>query len=243
MLRSVRIKDHYAEQQLFLRRIALTGSVIVVAILVLIARLIYLQIVRHDYYVDLSQGNRIRNEPLPPNRGLIFDRNGVPLGLNAPSFQLELTREQVSDIDATLQGLVQLKLLDVADIPNLKKEIRNRRPFEAVPVKLQLSEDELARFAVRRQKFPGVEIQPRITRYYPLGPSAVHALGYVSAISIDDQKNIDIDEYAGTTLIGKSGVEKTYEKELHGKTGFQELLVNAQGRQQSGSKSADLKRR
>jgi len=245
MLRSVRIKDHYAEQQLFLRRVLLTGSVIVLAIFVLIARLVYLQVVRHNYYVDLSQGNRIRNEPLPPNRGLIFDRNGIALGLNAPSYQLEITREQVPDIDAALEGLVQLNLLDTADVPALKKEIRTRRGFDAVPVKLQLSAEELARFAVRRQDFPGVDIQPRITRYYPLGPNAVHALGYVSAISADDQKNIDLDEYAGTTLIGKSGVERTFEKELHGRTGFQELLVNAQGRHVEGVgvKSTGLRRK
>ncbi len=243
MLRSVRIKDHYAEQQLFLRRVVLTGSVIALGICVLIGRLIYLQVVKYDYYLDLSQGNRIRREPLPPNRGLLFDRNGVALGLNAPSYQLEMTREQVPNIDTALQSLVALKLIDSLDIPALKKEIRNRRPFESIPIKLQLSDDELARFAVRRQDFPGIEIQPRITRYYPLGPSAVHALGYVSAISADDQKSIDMDEYAGTTLMGKSGVERRFEKELHGETGYQELLVNAQGRrvERVGINTADLK--
>src|SRR5262245_59172255 len=159
MLRSVRIKDHYAEQQLFLRRVMLTGGVIALGILVLIGRLIYLQVVKYDYYLDLSQGNRIRNEPLPPNRGLIFDRNGIALGLNAPSYQLEMTREQVANVDATLKELVALKLIDNAGIPALKKEIRGRRPFESIPLKLQLTEDELARFAVRRQDFPGIEIQ------------------------------------------------------------------------------------
>lgn len=243
--RSVRIKDHYAEQQLFLRRVILTGSVIAIAITLLIGRLVYLQVVKYDYYLDLSQGNRIRKEPLPPNRGLIFDRNGVALGLNAPSYQLEMTQEQVPNIDETLKALVGLQLLESADIPALKKEIRNRRKFEAIPLKLQLTDEELARFAVRRQDFPGIEIQPRITRYYPLGPSAVHALGYVSAISADDQKNIDMDEYAGTTLMGKSGVERRFEKELHGETGYQELLVNAQGRRQErvGTKLADLARK
>jgi penicillin-binding protein 2 len=245
MYRSVRIKDHYAEQQLFLRRVILTGSVIALAICLLIGRLIYLQVVKYDYYLYLSQGNRIRNEPLPPNRGLIFDRNGIALGLNAPSYQLEMIREQVADLDATLNSLVALKLLDNAEVPALKREIRNRRPFESIPIRLQLSDEELARFAVRRQDFPGIEIQPRITRYYPLGSSAVHALGYVSAISADDQKSIDMDEYAGTTLMGKSGVERRFEKELHGQSGYQELLVNAQGRRQepAGSNAADLKRK
>jgi penicillin-binding protein 2 len=245
MFRSARIKDHYAEQQLFMRRAVAAGVLILLAIAILIARLVFLQIVRYDYFLGLSQGNRIRNEPIPPNRGLILDRNGVALGLNTPSYQLGLTREQVPNLDDTLQRLAALKLLDREDLPRLKKDIVARRSFEAVPLKLQLNEEELGRFAVRQQDFPGVEIQPRMARYYPLGASGVHALGYVSAISIEDQKTIDIDEYAGTTLMGKSGVEKTFEKELHGKTGYQELLVNAQGRRQDpvGTKTTDLKRR
>jgi penicillin-binding protein 2 len=195
-----------------------------------IARLVWLQVVRYDYFADLSQGNRIKIEPIPPNRGLILDRNGQPLATNAPSYQLEVTREQVSDIDATLIGLAQLGLLDNADFPSLKKDIRSRRAFEAVPVKLQLTDEELARFAARRYQFPGVDIRPRLTRYYPLGPSAVHAIGYVGAISEEDEKTLDINEYAGTTLTGKAGVEKAYERELHGRAGVQQLLVNAQGR-------------
>jgi penicillin-binding protein 2 len=244
-MRSVRIKDHYAEQQLFMRRAMVAGGCIVLGMLVLIGRLVWLQVIKYDYYFDLSQGNRIRNEPLPPNRGLIFDRNGVALGLNAPSYQLELTREQVPDLDATLQELASLALLDRNDAARLKKEILSRRGFEAVPLKLQLSEDELARFAVRRQDFPGVEIRPRMTRYYPAAGSAVHATGYVSAISIDDQKTIDMDEYEGTTLIGKSGVERAFEAELHGQKGYQQLLVNAQGRRvdRAGVQIGELKRR
>jgi penicillin-binding protein 2 len=245
MIRTARIKDHYAEQQLFMQRALGAGAMILIAICILIARLIYLQIVRYDYFLDQSLGNRIRNEPIPPNRGLILDRNGIALGLNAPSYQLELTRDQVPDLEGTLQRLAALSLLDRSDVPRFKKDILGRRGFETVPLKLQLNDEDLARFSVRRQDFPGVEVQPRMTRYYPLGASGVHALGYVSAISIDDQKSIDMDEYAGTTLIGKSGVEKTYEPDLHGKTGYQELLVNAQGRhvERVGVKIADLKRR
>src|SRR5438128_1192727 len=104
-MRSVRIKDHYAEQQLFMRRALAAGAAIVVAIFILIGRLVWLQVVQYNYFLELSQGNRIRNEPLPPNRGLILDRNGVPLGLNAPSYQLELIREQVPNLESTLQGL------------------------------------------------------------------------------------------------------------------------------------------
>jgi penicillin-binding protein 2 len=230
MSRSVRIKDHHAEQRLFEARAVAAAVIMLVALGSVIARLVWLQVVRYDYFADLSQGNRIKIEPIPPNRGLILDRNGQPLATNAPSYQLEVTREQVSDIDATLIGLAQLGLLDNADFPSLKKDIRSRRAFEAVPVKLQLTDEELARFAARRYQFPGVDIRPRLTRYYPLGPSAVHAIGYVGAISEEDEKTLDLNEYAGTTLTGKAGVEKAYERELHGRAGVQQLLVNAQGR-------------
>lgn len=245
MARPARIKDHYGEQQMFIRRTVTAGGLIALGILALIARLFWLQVFQYDYFLGLAQGNRIRIEPLPPNRGLILDRNGTPLALNAPSFQLEITREQVADLDDTLRALSSLQLLDREDVPALKRDIMKRRSFEAVPVKLQLDEKELARFAVRRQYFPGVEIRPRLTRYYPLAGSAAHALGYVSSISEDDQKKIDMNEYAGTALIGKSGIEKRYEAELHGKSGYQQLLVNAQGRrvEQLRSGAPDLKRR
>lgn len=230
MSRFVRIKDHHAEQRLFEGRAIAAAVIMVLALGSVIARLVWLQVVQYEYFADLSQGNRIKVEPIPPNRGLILDRNGLPLATNAPSYQLEVTREQVTDIDATLVGLAKLGLLDNADFPSLKKDIRSRRSFEAVPVKLQLTDEELARFAARRYQFPGVEIRPRLTRYYPLGASSVHAIGYVGAISVEDEKTLDLNEYAGTTLTGKSGVEKAYERELHGRAGVQQLIVNAQGR-------------
>jgi len=245
MARSVRIKDHHAEQRLFEGRAIAAAVIMLVALGSVIARLVWLQVVQYDYFADLSQGNRIKIEPIPPNRGLILDRNGLPLATNAPSYQLELTREQVTDIDATLVGLAKLGLLDNADFPSLKKDIRSRRIFEAVPVKLQLTEEELARFAARRYQFPGVEIRPRLTRYYPLGASSVHAIGYVGAISEEDEKTLDLNEYAGTTLTGKSGVERAYEKQLHGRAGVQQLLVNAQGRtvERIGKDAVKLERR
>lgn len=245
MLRRTRIKDHHAETRMFTQRALFATSVIALGIFALIARLIYLQIVRYDYFAEQAQGNRVRIEPLPPSRGLILDRNGVPLALNSPSYQLELTREQVPDLDATLQGLAALNLLDRDNIANLKRDIKRRRSFDAVPVKLSLSEEELGRFAVRQQDFPGVEIKPRLSRNYPLSASGVHALGYVGIISEADQKVLDGEEYAGTTLVGKAGVEKSHELELHGKAGYQQLVVNAQGRRvdQLGARKADLVRK
>jgi penicillin-binding protein 2 len=241
---SVRIKDHHAEQQLFEQRAVVAAVIMLIALGMVIARLVWLQVVKYDYFSELSQGNRIRIEPIPPNRGLILDRNGAVLATNAPSYQLELTREDVEDVDTTLIGIAELGLIDKADIPTLKRDIRGRRAFDAVPIKLQLTEEELARFAARRHHFPGVEIRPRLTRYYPLADSSVHALGYVGAISEEDKKRLNIDDYAGTTLTGKNGVEYAFESQLHGKAGFQQVLVNAQGRsvERIGDEAANLER-
>lgn len=245
MPQSVRIKDQHYEQRLFERRAIGAGLIMLFAIGAVIARLIWLQVVRYDYFVELSQGNRIKVEPIPPNRGLILDRNGVPLATNAPSFQLELTREQVGNVEETLQALSEIGLIDASDIPGLRREIRNRRSFDSVPLRLQLSEEDVARFAARRYDFPGVEIRPRLTRFYPYGPSSVHALGYVGAISERDKETLEVNDYLGTSLIGKNGVERAYEKELHGKAGSEQLLVNAQGRRVAtlGRATSDLVRR
>jgi len=245
MAGSLRLKDHWAEQRLFGRRIIAATFVILLLVGVLFARLFYLQVVKHEYFSDLSQGNRIRIEPLPPSRGLILDRNGEPLALNRPAYQLELIREQTPDVEETLARLVQLDLLAADDLERLRRLIKARRSFDAVPIRLQLSEEELARFAVNRPDFPGVEVRPRLTRHYPKAGTGVHAIGYVGSISEADQERIDVANYAGTTLIGKLGVERAFEDELHGETGYQQLLVNAQGRRvdRVGMSTPELTRR
>jgi penicillin-binding protein 2 len=245
MARQSRLKDHHAEQRLFARRVVAASMIIFLLIGVLFARMFWLQVVRHDYFSELSQGNRIRIEPIPPPRGLILDRRGEALALNRPAYQLELTREQTPDLEDTLARLVDLGLIAPEDLEHTRRLITARRPFDAVPVRLQLSEEELARFAVHRPDFPGVEIRPRLTRYYPHAGVGVHAIGYVGAISEQDQERIDESKYAGTTLIGKLGVERNFEETLHGDTGYQQLLVNAQGRRvdRVGIKAPELERR
>lgn len=230
MVRGVRIKDHWAEQRIFDQRVLIAGVVIVTLTLILIARLFLLQVIRHDYYAELSQGNRVRIEPIPAARGLILDRNGEVLAANQPAYQLELVPEQVGDLDETLARLVSLGLLESDDIDDVRRTIKSRRPFDSVPIRLRLSEEDVAKFAVRRFEFPGVDIRTRQTRWYPHNEIAVHALGYVGAISEQDLDRIDRAAYAGTSLIGKLGVESAYEKELHGTNGFREVLVNAKGR-------------
>ena len=176
--------------------------------------------------------------------GLILDRNGLPLATNAPSYQLELTREQVEDLDATLAGLAELDLIDKADIP--APEARHSRPAQLRCGAGQAATHRRGARSLRRApaRVSGVEIRPRLTRYYPLGASSVHAIGYVGAISEEDKKRSIIDDYAGTTLTGKSGVERAYEKELHGRAGVQQLLVNAQGRsvERIGNEAVKLER-
>src|SRR5262245_49799894 len=231
---TVRIKDHWAEQRLFESR-AVAAAIIVIALtLVLIGRLVILQVVRYDYYADLSQGNRVRVEPLPAQRGLILDRNLAVLAENRPAFQLELVRERVPDVDDTLNRLIEINVLPAEDFDETRKLVKSRRGFESVPIRLRLTEEETARFAVHRFEFPGVDIATRLTRFYPHGEHAVHALGYVAAISEKDVKRLEqdnqISKYAGTSLIGKLGIEANYEEQLHGTDGSRQILVNAAGR-------------
>jgi penicillin-binding protein 2 len=231
--RQGRIKNFFAENRLFAVRSIVAGVIAAVLLLAVAGRLFYLQVLRHEYYSTLSQGNRIRTEPIPPSRGLILDRHGVVLADNLPAYQIELVREQVGDVkalDATLSLLATIGLLRSEDIANTKRTILLHRVYESVPIKLQLNAEEMALFAVHRFQFTGVDIRTRLARHYPLGETAVHAIGYVSAINEQDMKQIDGDEYAGTSLIGKLGVEAAYEQQLHGKRGSREILVNAAGR-------------
>ncbi|HYB33613.1 MAG TPA: penicillin-binding protein 2 [Steroidobacteraceae bacterium] len=227
---AVRIKDHWREQRLFDQRSVVCAAIMGLATLGLIVRLFVLQVTRHDYYLELSQGNRVRTEPIPAARGLILDRHGELIAGSQPAYQLELVPEEVPNLNRTLTSLVQVDLIRAEDVAEIKRTIASSRTFDSVPIRLRMSDEDVARFAVRRFEFPGLDIKTRQTRWYPNGELAVHALGYVGAISEQDLKHIDRAAYAGTSLMGKLGVEGTYEHELHGTNGFREVLVNAQGR-------------
>jgi penicillin-binding protein 2 len=231
--RQARIKNFFAENRLFTVRSIVAGVIAALLLLTVAGRLFYLQVLRYDYYSTLSLGNSIRTEPIPPSRGLILDRHGVVLADNLPAFNVELIREQVGDIkalDATLAQLVGIGLLRAEEVGSIRRTILLHKVYESVPIKIQLNEEEMARFAVHRYQFTGVDIHARLARHYPLKEMAVHAIGYVSAINEQDLKQIDSAEYAGTSLIGKLGVEGAYEAQLHGKPGYREILVNAAGR-------------
>jgi penicillin-binding protein 2 len=231
--RQTRIKNTFAETRLFTIRSIVAGVLAGVLLMTVASRLFYLQVLKYEYYSTLSLGNNIRNEPIPPSRGLILDRHGVVLADNLPAFNVELIREQVGDnkaLDATLAQLVSIGLLRGEEVGSIKRTILLHKVYESVPVKLQLNEEEMATFAIHRFQFAGVDIRTRLARHYPFKDMAVHAIGYVSAINEQDMKQIDSAEYAGTSLIGKLGVEGAYEAQLHGKPGFREIMVNAAGR-------------
>ena len=229
MNQSLPFKDHWKEQRLFLSRLIAAVVVILLLTSVLVGRLFQLQVVEHQQFADLSQGNRLRIEALPPTRGLIFDRNGVVLAENLPTWELIVIPEEIADLDDALDALETLGLVDPDERADLTKLVRSHRGFERVILR-NLSEEEAARFSVRRHHFPGVDIREGLVRHYPYGTAAAHALGYVARISPADLERIERSEYAGSSNIGKTGVERSYEQVLHGAVGYRQQVVNAQGR-------------
>ena len=222
--------DLWREQRLFEQRAIAAIVLIGLLTTVLVSRLLWLQVKRYDHFTDLAQGNRVRVEPLPAPRGMIYDRAGAVLAENRPAYQLELVREQVKDLEATLEGLIGIGVLDLDELDFARRAIRSRRPFDSVPIRLRLSEEDMARFALHRHRFPGVDIRTRLARHYPQGETAVHAVGYVGTLSESDLERVDREEYAGISTIGKIGVEGTFEDALRGRKGSRQIMVNAQGR-------------
>ena len=226
----VTIKDYLFESHLFMQRSVQALVFAALLIAVLLGRLVYLQVLAHEHFITLSDDNRIKILPLPPNRGLIFDRNGIILADNLPSYRLEITPEQVHDMQATLDGLSQLVTIRNVDRKRFDKLLARTPSFKPVPLRFHLSDEEVARFAIDRHRYPGVDIVAGLSRHYPHGPLAAHALGYVGRIDERDLQRIDASNYSGTTHIGKVGVEKTYEPILHGTVGYRQVETNAEGR-------------
>src|SRR5690606_15469291 len=223
------LKDHWQESRLFLSRLIAAGVIVLVLTGVLIGRLVQLQVLDYERFSELSQGNRFKIEPLPPIRGLIFDRNGLVIADNLPSWQLVAVREEMSGVEETLRALEELGLVNPAEHETLVDTLESRRAFERVKLS-NLTEEQAATFAVRRHRFPGVDIQEALARYYPYGEAAAHAIGYVGSISKEDLERIDRADYAGSTQIGKAGIERAYEDVLHGKVGWRQQVRNARGR-------------
>lgn len=227
-------RDYTAESSLFVRRALVAFLGILLLTGVLIANLYNVQIVRFDDYQTRSNENRIKLVPIPPSRGIIYDRNGTPLALNRTIYQLEMMPEKVDNVQQTLDALRDVVDLTDDDIAGFKKERACSHRFTSIPVKVNLSEVQVARFAVNQYRFPGVEVKGYKRRYYPYNSALTHVIGYVSKINDKDVDRLDkegkLANYASTHDIGKLGIERYYEDVLHGQTGYEEVEVNNRGR-------------
>ncbi len=231
MPQPIRLKDHEKDARLIRKRALVGGAVFLVLTLVLIARMYYLQVIQYEYHSTLAENNRIHVQPIPPNRGLIYDRNGVIIADNRPSFSLTLTRERAGDWEKVLDVIVEVLELPPDDRELFERRVKQgRRPFEPVPVLFELSEEQIARLAVNQFRLPGVEVVAQLVRHYPQREHFAHSVGYVGRINEKELKELDPVEYSGTHHIGKTGIERFYEDELHGKVGYEEVETNARGR-------------
>lgn len=218
------------ESYLFRRRIIVAAIFSVLFLALVIIRLVFLQVINHQHYTTLSHNNRVDIQPLAPTRGLIYDRNGILLAENQPSYTLEIIPERVEDMEATLADIRELVSISETDLQRFHQSLRRKRRFEETLLRLRLSDDEVARIAANRHRLPGVEIRSRLSRSYPLESLFAHTVGYVGRIDEQELQQLDTSNYAATSHIGKNGIEKTYEKELHGQVGFQQVETNARGR-------------
>ena len=223
------LKDNQQEKRIYRGRIFFAIGLVCCCLLLLLSRYAYLQIVHYDEFSTASDKNRIRLQPLAPARGYIYDRNGVLLADNYPVFTATLSKADIEDMDGTVAQLIPILNLSQEDVDRFKSRIKTARKTERVSIKLNLTETDIAKFSEVKYKFPGVRIETQMTRYYPHGDLFAHVIGYVGRINDKELKSINSDIYAGTNLIGKIGVEKTYEDLLHGTPGYESIEADAHG--------------
>ncbi len=224
------LKDHVRETQIFNQRLIIAAVLMAGLTLILVARMVYLQIINLSHFALLSENNRVSILPIPPTRGLIYDRNGILLAQNLPSFTLELVTEHMHDVNETIRQIGKLITLSEEDIKRFNKNRSHKRRFEGIPLRFRLNDSEVARIAVNQYRMPGVNIRATLTRHYPLGALGAHAIGYVGRINVEDLRSLDESNYSGTNYIGKTGIERAYEDQLHGRVGMQKVETNAQGK-------------
>jgi penicillin-binding protein 2 len=224
------IKNLHVERQAFFARVAFAAFACAALALVLTGRLLHLQVLQHDYYTTRSDENRMRLTVIPPVRGLVYDRGGALLAQNAPGFVLEVVREEVPDMEWALGRLKQLVNLTDADVARFRERLKKTPKYRGVPLRTNLSMEEVAHFQLNRYEFQGIDIKAGLTRNYPLGKSASHVVGYIGGITEDDLAVVDEKEYRGTQYIGRTGVEKSHEATLHGTLSTKIIETNAGGR-------------
>jgi len=234
MSRFIELKNHQREIYYFRLRLVLSLGFVAVMLLILLGRFFYLQVIRHGYFHTMAESNRIYVVPIVPNRGLLLDRNGVVMAQNYSGYTLEIAPNKVADIDALIAELSQLVTITPRDIKRFKKMLTERQALETMPLRSQLSDEEVARLSAQQFRFPGVEIKARLFREYPFSDVTSHLIGYVGRINQNDIDQLTQDEiasnYLGSDYIGKTGVEQSYERELHGTTGFEQVEIDAGGR-------------
>ncbi len=227
------LKDHEAERRLFSRRLGVAGAFIFTLFTALVIKLVDLQVFQYEYFSARSDGNRLHSQYVPPPRGLIFDRNGELLADNQPIFNLTVVREQVQDLDTTLEYLGTMIRLTEDDIEQFRNRLRRSRvPFSSIPLRYVLTDEEKSRIAVQSHNLPGIAIEPQFVRRYPLESLTAHSVGYVSEINSDELDRMTEEErenYGGTNHIGKTGIERTYEDLLHGRVGYEIVEKNNRG--------------
>lgn len=224
------VKNYKHEKRLFQKNLWLVVAILIALTSLLVFRLFYLQIFQHKLYSTLSEQNRLVLLPIEPNRGLIFDRNGVLIAENLPVFSLEILPHQLESLDKELTEIQKIIPLSETELDQFDKNWSEHQRLQPVPLKLNLTEEEMAKFYLNRYRFPGFTINARFIRHYPLGPTMVNVLGYMSRINTKELKDIDSINYSANTFIGKIGVEKYYEDELHGEVGYQQVEIDASGR-------------
>ncbi|MCW8887488.1 MAG: penicillin-binding transpeptidase domain-containing protein, partial [Gammaproteobacteria bacterium] len=224
------IKDPTRERRLFRGRAIVAALLSITLISIILARAFYLQVTLHDHYATLSTNNRVTLQPLAPTRGLIYDRSGTILAENIPVFSLEVVEERVEDLEKTLTDLRELISISDEELEQFRKTIRRKKRFDSVPLRYRLTDEEVALISVNRHRLLGVEINSRLIRHYPHGNLTSHSIGYVGRINEQEVQKIDPTRYVATSHIGKSGVERSHESQLHGEVGYQQVEVNARGR-------------
>ncbi len=230
------IRNVAADLARFKRRVLVIGLVVLTAFGLLCARLVYLQVVRHTDLAEQAESNRTAVVPVVPNRGLILDRNGVVLASNYSAYTLEITPSKAGQVDETIDALAEVVDITPRDRRRFKRLREDSRSFDSVPIRTRLSDEEVARFAAQRYRFPGVEIKARLFRNYPYGETASHVLGYIGRINqrekeaMEEWPEEEVANYKGTDYIGKLGVEQSYEQTLHGLTGVEQMETSAGGR-------------
>ena len=227
------VRNSEVELSRFRWRAVVMGMVVLVAFSLVVARLLVLQVERHEELAERAESNRTAVVPIVPNRGQILDRNGVVLATNYSAYTLEITRAKVTDLEETIDELSQLIEITARDRRKFKRLMDDSKSFESIPIRSRLSDEEVARFAAQRYRFPGVDVKARLFRTYPQRDIASHIVGYISRINEREKEEIedweDSSNYRGTEVIGKVGVEKSYEKALHGQTGWEEMETSAGG--------------